>query len=293
MNWEDFAKWGAKIADWGKSYHENIRELPVRSRSQPGDIAAQLPKTPPENGEAMDAIMADFDEIVMPGVTHWQHPNFFAYFPANATPPSMLADFLTSTIAPQCMLWQTSPAATEMETVMMDWLRQSIGLPSGFQGVIQDSASSATLAATLTMRERALAWKGNQQGLSGQPRLRIYASAEVHTSVDRAIWVSGIGQENLVRIPIKNGTLPHEQKGKYGGARVFLKPASAGTGVIAGGAVRAVLEAVGVHNVLSKSQGSSNPHNVVKATFDALLKLRSPEMIARQRGISLDKVFNG
>ena len=203
MNWEDFAKWGAKIADWGKSYHENIRELPVRSRSQPGDIAAQLPKTPPENGEAMDAIMADFDEIVMPGVTHWQHPNFFAYFPANATPPSMLADFLTSTIAPQCMLWQTSPAATEMETVMMDWLRQSIGLPSGFQGVIQDSASSATLAATLTMRERALAWKGNQQGLSGQPRLRIYASAEVHTSVDRAIWVSGIGQENLVRIPIK------------------------------------------------------------------------------------------
>ena len=96
-----------------------------------------------------------------------------------------------------------------------------------------------------------------------------------------------------MRIPINNGTLPHEQKGKYGGARVFLKPASAGTGVIAGGAVRAVLEAVGVHNVLSKSQGSSNPHNVVKATFDALLQLRSPEMVAKQRGISLDKVFNG
>ena len=96
-----------------------------------------------------------------------------------------------------------------------------------------------------------------------------------------------------MRIPIKNGTLPHEQKGKYGGARVFLKPATPGTGVIAGGAVRSVLEAVGVHNVLSKSQGSSNPHNVVKATFDAMLQLRSPEMVAKQRGISLDKVFNG
>ena len=100
-------------------------------------------------------------------------------------------------------------------------------------------------------------------------------------------------KKNLVRIPIEKGTLPHEQKGKYGGARVFLKPASEGTGVIAGGAVRAVLEAVGVHNVLSKSQGSSNPHNVVKATFDALLQLRSPQRIAQQRGISLDKVFNG
>ena len=115
-------------------------------------------------------------------------------------------------------------------------------------------------------------------------------SKEVAEAISKAVEDA---KKNLVRIPIKNGTLPHEQKGKYGGARVFLKPASAGTGVIAGGAVRAVLEAVGVHNVLSKSQGSSNPHNVVKATFDALLKLRSPEMIARQRGISLDKVFNG
>ena len=100
-------------------------------------------------------------------------------------------------------------------------------------------------------------------------------------------------KKNLIRIPIDKGTLPHEQKGKYGGARVFLKPASEGTGVIAGGAVRAVLDAVGVHNVLSKSQGSSNPHNVVKATFDALLQLRNPQMIAEQRGISIDKVFNG
>jgi len=115
-------------------------------------------------------------------------------------------------------------------------------------------------------------------------------SKDVATAIAKAIENA---KKNLVRIPIINQTLPHEQKGKFGGARVFLKPASGGTGVIAGGAVRAVLESVGVHNVLSKSQGSSNPHNVVKATFDALLQLRSPEMVAHERGVSLDKVFNG
>lgn len=155
----------------------------------------------------MQLILEDFERIVMPGITHWQHPRFFAYFPANAAPPSMLAEMLVSTIAPQCMLWQTSPAATEMETRMLDWLRQSIDLPDNFSGVIQDSASSATLAAVLTMREKALEWTGNQQGLSQQPRLRIYASTEVHSSIDRALWVSGIGQDNLVRIPILPGRL--------------------------------------------------------------------------------------
>ena len=128
---------------------------------------------------------------------------------------------------------------------------------------------------------------GDENGVVGQG---LGKSKEVAEAISKAVEDA---KKNLVRIPIKNGTLPHEQKGKYGGARVFLKPATPGTGVIAGGAVRAVLEAVGVQNVLSKSQGSSNPHNVVKATFDAMLQLRSPEMVAQQRGISLDKVFNG
>jgi aromatic-L-amino-acid decarboxylase len=203
MNWDEFPEWGARISDWAADYHKTIRDRPVRAQTAPGDIAVQLDQTPPEASTGMDTIMADFERIVMPGITHWQHPRFFAYFPANAAPPSMLAEMLVSTIAAQCMLWQTSPAATEMETVMLDWLRQAIGLPDGFAGVIQDSASSATLAAVLTMRERALNWKGNQMGLSGQPRLRIYCSAEVHTSVDRAIWVAGIGQDNLVRVPVK------------------------------------------------------------------------------------------
>ena len=128
---------------------------------------------------------------------------------------------------------------------------------------------------------------GDEQGVVGQG---LGKSKEVSEAIAKAVEDA---KKNLVRIPIQNGTLSHEQKGKFGGARVFIKPASEGTGVIAGGAVRAVLEAVGVHNVLSKSQGSSNPHNVVKATFDALLQLRSPQRIAQQRGISVDKVFNG
>ena len=128
---------------------------------------------------------------------------------------------------------------------------------------------------------------GDENGVLGQG---LGKAKEVSESISKAIEDA---KKNLVRIPIENGTLPHEQKGKYGGARVFLKPASEGTGVIAGGAVRAVLESVGVQNVLSKSQGSSNPHNVVKATFDALLKLRSPMTIALQRGISLEKLFKG
>jgi aromatic-L-amino-acid decarboxylase len=150
----------------------------------------------------MGSIMADFERIVMPGITHWQHPRFFAYFPANAAPPSMLADMLITTIAAQCMLWQTSPAATEMEGVMIDWLRQALGLPDGFSGVIQDSASSATLSAVLTMRERATGWRGNKEGLSPFGHLRIYCSDQVHSSIDRACWVAGIGQDNLVKLPV-------------------------------------------------------------------------------------------
>jgi aromatic-L-amino-acid decarboxylase len=139
----------------------------------------------------------------MPGMTHWQHPRFFAYFPANATPPSMIAEMLVTTIAAQCMLWQTSPAATEMEGVMVDWLRQALALPDGYTGVIQDSASSATLSAVLTMRERAIGFSGNREGLHGKGRLRIYCSDQVHSSIDRAAWVAGIGQENLVKLPTR------------------------------------------------------------------------------------------
>ena len=201
MNWDEFADWSARIGTWGADYHKSLRDRPVRAQTKPGDIAAQLPAHAPEAPESMDAIFADIDRIVMPGITHWQHPRFFAYFPANAAPPSMLADQVVNTIASQCMLWQTSPAATEVETRMMEWLQDALGLPTAFKGVIQDSASSATLAAVLTMRERALDWAGNQTGLGAHPALRIYCSDQVHTSIDRAIWVSGIGQNNLIKLP--------------------------------------------------------------------------------------------
>ncbi len=206
MDWDEYEGWGRKISQWGSIYHKSVRDLPVRSQVTPGDVYRAIGTCAPERAEPMDEIMDDFEKIILPGMTHWQHPRFFAYFPSNATPPAILADFLTSTMAANCILWQTSPAGTELETRMMEWLRESVGLPDIFSGVIQDSASAATLAAVLTMRERALNWIGNTKGLTGQKRLRVYVSSESHSSIDKAIWISGIGAENIVRLPV-SGTL--------------------------------------------------------------------------------------
>jgi aromatic-L-amino-acid decarboxylase len=202
MDNDAFRHWSLKAAEWGVDYRDGLRDRPVRPKVEPGQVLNSIAASPPEAAEPMEAIFADFEAKIVPGMTHWQHPRFFAYFPANAAPVSVVAEYLVSAMAAQCMLWQTSPAATELETRVVDWMRQALGLPEGFSGVIQDSASSATLAAVLTMRERALDWQGNKQGLAGQARLRIYSSDQVHTSIDRAIWVSGIGEDNLVRIPV-------------------------------------------------------------------------------------------
>ncbi|MGE3928833.1 MAG: aspartate aminotransferase family protein [Hyphomonadaceae bacterium] len=200
---EDWRAWGVKAAEWGAAYRARLRTLPVRPNIAPGAVAAEIAPAPPERSEPFAAVFEDFERIIAPGMTHWQHPRFFAYFPANAAPASIVAEHLVNAIAAVCMLWQTSPAATELETKMIDWLRQAFGLPGAFKGCIQDTASTATLAAVLVMRERALDFGGNAAGLSGAPRLRIYCSAEAHTSVDRAVWFAGIGGDNLVRIPIK------------------------------------------------------------------------------------------
>ena len=201
MNHDELNQWSKRAADWATAYHAALRDRPVRAPLVPGAISGQLPQSPPEAPEPMAEIFADFDRIVPPGITHWQHPRFFAYFPANASPASMLAEQLANAIAAQGMIWQTSPAVTEIEQVMIQWLRQSLGLPEGFTGTIHDSATTATLSAVLTMREQALAFQGNLKGLSAQPTLRIYASAETHSSVDKAVRIAGIGQENLVKIP--------------------------------------------------------------------------------------------
>ncbi len=201
MNYSDLKHWSKRAADWADTYYQGLRNRPVRSKSQPGDTLAQLPKAPPEQAEPIETIFEDFKAIVPDAMTHWQHPRFFAYFTANAAPASVLAEQMANTISAQCMLWQTSPAATEMETRMVDWLRQALGLNDHFQGVIQDSATSATLSAVLTMRERALGFDGLENGVFGAKPLRIYASAQNHSSVDKAVRLAGIGSANLVKIP--------------------------------------------------------------------------------------------
>lgn len=204
MNHDDLNHWSKRAADWVRDYHAGIAARPVRPDVTPGETAARLPMAPPEMAEDPEVIFADFEGLVPGAMTHWQHPRFFAYFNSNASPASMLAEQLANGIAAQCMLWQTSPAATEIEEVMIAWLRQGLGLADHFKGTIHDTATTATLSAVLTMRERTLGYRGLTEGLSGQKRLRIYASAQTHSSIDKAVRLAGIGQDNLIKIP----TLP-------------------------------------------------------------------------------------
>ncbi len=197
MDLDEFRRHAHRLVDWMADYLASVERYPVRAQVEPGAIAGQLPASPPAAGEPLERIFEDFERILLPGMTHWQHPSFFAYFPANSSPPSVLAEMMTATLAAQCMLWQTSPAATELETRVLDWLRQMIGLPEGFAGVIQDSASSATLCAVLVARERASDWQVNERGLDGGPQLCFYASEETHSSIEKAIKISGLGRQSL------------------------------------------------------------------------------------------------
>ncbi|MEO0362472.1 MAG: pyridoxal-dependent decarboxylase, partial [Pseudomonadota bacterium] len=200
MEIDDYGEWAKRAADWTVDYRKGLRDRPVRAPLEPGATLAALPEAPPETPEPMEAIFADFERIVPGAMTHWQHPRFMAYFASNAAPASMLAEQLANAMAANCLIWQTSPAGTEMETRMVDWLRQAVGLPEGFRGLIQDAASTATLCAVLTMRERALDWRGVKSGVAGERAPRVYASAQNHSSVEKACWIAGIGAENLVRI---------------------------------------------------------------------------------------------
>lgn len=198
MTPEEFRIHAHRFVDWMADYMADVERLPVRAQTRPGEIASALPPSPPEAGEDMEAVFADFERIVMPGMTHWQHPRFFAYFPANSSPPSVLAEMLTAALGAQCMLWQTSPAATEMETRMLDWLRQAIGLPEGFSGVIQDSASSAILCALLTARERATGGAANEQGLAGAGAAPVaYTSDQAHSATEKGAKIAGYGRNHV------------------------------------------------------------------------------------------------
>jgi aromatic-L-amino-acid decarboxylase len=200
MNIAEYATWAKRAADWTVDYYAGLRDRKVRAPLTPGATAAKLQISPPEEAEAMETIFADFERIVPDAMTHWQHPRFMAYFPSNAAPPSMLAEQLVNAMSSNCLIWQASPAGTEMETRMVDWLRQAVGLPEGFKGLIQDAASTATLCAALTMRERSMDWRGIRSGVAGETPPRVYASAQTHSSIDKACWVAGIGQDNLVKI---------------------------------------------------------------------------------------------
>jgi aromatic-L-amino-acid decarboxylase len=203
MDPDAFRRAGHEVVDWIADYLRDIERHPVVPDVRPGDIRRRLPATPPAGAEPMDRLFADFRELIVPGMTHWGHPGFFAYFPATTSPPSILAEMLTAGLGAQCMSWQTSPAATELEQVTMDWLRQMIGLPAAFTGVIQDTASTATLVALLTARERATQFTTGVRGLAaGGPPLAVYASRERHSSVDKAVRIAGYGLEQLRLIDV-------------------------------------------------------------------------------------------
>jgi len=202
MNTNDFRKYAHELVDWMADYWENIHDLPVKSLLPPQAIYHQLPVTPPTKGVGFEEIFQDFQQIILPGVTHWQHPNFHAYFPANASPPSVLAEMLTATMGLQCMVWQTSPAAAELEQKMMEWLREMCGLPETWEGVIQDTASAATLCAILSARERVSHFQINQKGFTEGTKFRIYASNQAHSSIDKAVKIAGLGIENLQKIGV-------------------------------------------------------------------------------------------
>lgn len=201
MNSEDFRKNAHEIVDWVADYLETVRDYPVRAQVKPGDTFEKLPKVPPVRGEPFDGLMQDFKDIIVPGITHWQHPRFFAYFPANVTPASMLAEMLTSALGVNTMLWETSPSATELEEQMMDWLKEMLRLPKDWAGVIQDTASSATFCAVLAARERATGWQVNETGLRDAQPLAFYTSAEAHSSLEKAVKMAGLGRASIRLVP--------------------------------------------------------------------------------------------
>ncbi len=204
MTNDEFIKRAHELVDWIGYYLENLEEYPVKSQVKPGEIYSSLPQMPPLEGENFTDIFKDFNEIIMPGITHWQSPNFFAYFPANSSAPSVLAEMLIAALGAQCMIWETSPAAAELEERVMNWLKDIIGLPENFEGVIQDTASTAALAALVTSRERISDFRINEKGFNGEPVYRIYSSTQTHSSIEKAVKIAGFGRSNLVKVGVRD-----------------------------------------------------------------------------------------
>ena len=206
MSINEFKENGYKVIDWIADYYENIESYPVLSTIKPGELRKSLPKNPPKDGENFNNILTDMDDKIIPGVTHWQSPNFFAYFPCNATGPAILGDLLSSGLGIQGMLWASSPACTELESHVLDWLVDMLHLPEKFKsdsfggGVIQDTASSATLCALIAAREKISNGKINESGFDNS--IRVYTSMEAHSSIEKAVKIAGIGSKNIRLIEV-------------------------------------------------------------------------------------------
>jgi len=199
---EEFRKFGHRLIDWLADYRAGIEERPVMAQVRPGDIKKQLPTAPPEQPEAMEAVLADLDRVVMPGLSHWQHPRFFGYFPGNALLAGILADFVSTGLGVLGLAWQSSPAVTEVEEVMADWVRQMVGLSESWSGVIQDTASTSTLVALISARERTTDYALSRGGLQAEEQpLAVYVSAHSHSSVDKGALLAGFGRANLRLVP--------------------------------------------------------------------------------------------
>jgi aromatic-L-amino-acid decarboxylase len=199
-----FRKHGHELVDWIAEYLEHPEKYPVLARIEPGDITAALPSQAPEDPEPFDAVMADFERVLVPGLTHWNHPGFFAYFAITASAPGVLADFLSSALNQQAMLWRTSPAATELEAVTLGWLRRLMGLPDSFEGVIYDTASIASLHALVAAREASIPHV-RTKGLAARsdvPPLRVYCSDQAHSSIDKAAIAIGLGHDSIRKIEV-------------------------------------------------------------------------------------------
>lgn len=206
MTPEEFRRHGHAMVDWIADYYARVESFPVLSRVKPGEIRAKLPPSPPQQGEPFERMFADIENIILPGITHWQSPNFYAYFPTSTSGPAILGDLLSTGLGIQGMLWSTSPACTELETHVLDWLVPMLGLPDKFLssntggGVIQDAASSASLCAVLAARERATQYASNRSGCDG--KLVAYASTQTHSSVEKAVKIAGLGSDNLRAIEV-------------------------------------------------------------------------------------------
>jgi aromatic-L-amino-acid decarboxylase len=202
MSPDEFRALGHQLIEWVASYRERLPSLPVMSQVRPGEVRARFPAEPPQQGLPLETVLPLLDSAIAPGITHWNHPRFFAYFPSNTTFPSILADLVAAGLGAQGMSWQTSPAATELEEVAMDWLRQLVGLPADFAGVIQDTASTATLVAMLCARERTTSHAQSRGGLQPEPApLVVYASEMAHSSIEKAALLAGLGREHLRLLP--------------------------------------------------------------------------------------------